>query len=190
MGGGRDLFGLRQSGMEFPVEIGLNPIRTDEGSFVLAAIVDLTERKRAEEQLRKSNDALEESNLELQQFAYIASHDLQTPLRAITGFSQFLLKENSEKLDAKSLEYLGRIVTNVERMHTLVSDLLSYSRVELRSQPFAVPSLRDSFDDAVLMLESSIADTRCHITCGELPVVWRRSRSVSTGLSKSHRQRD
>jgi light-regulated signal transduction histidine kinase (bacteriophytochrome) len=162
---------LRKDGTEFPVEIGLNPVRTDEGAFVLAAIVDLTARKRSEEELRRSNEALEESNLELQQFAYIASHDLQTPLRSIGGFAEFLRRDYQGKLDGDADVYLSRIVDGVKRMHTLVNDLLSYSRVESQSRPFGEVALQESFEDPRHMLEASIKEVGCEVTCDPLPTV-------------------
>src|SRR5690606_23171034 len=80
MGAGRDLFAARKDGTEFQVEIGLNPIETAEGNMVLASIIDITERKNQELSLKKQVE-LETKNAELEQFAYIASHDLQAPLR-------------------------------------------------------------------------------------------------------------
>lgn len=189
MGFGRDLHGMRSDGTEFPVEIGLNPVRTDEGLFVLGAIVDISERKRLEsaqrelneelerrvrkrtEELARSNDALEKSNVELQQFAYIASHDLQAPLRAIIGFSQLLRKRYEGRLDAEADGLIARISDGVTRMQTLINDLLTYARIESRSRPFEVCDMNDVFADAMGLLDSSISDSVATITRDRLPRV-------------------
>lgn len=196
MGEGRDLFAVRKDGSEVPVEIGLNPIRTEDGLFIVSAIVDITERKRLErelvqanerleqrvhertaqlalqkEELERANEALERSNLELQKFAYIISHDLQSPLRSISGFLQLLRLEYGERLDVQATDWIQRAVQATQQMHALIRDLLEYSRVDSEPRPFQEVDLRDVFDNAIELLDSAIRDASARVTCGELPVI-------------------
>jgi len=128
MGAGRDLYAVRKNGSEFPVEIGLNPIRTDRGLFVLAAIVEITERKQSERRLRAFAADLQRSNQELDDFAYVASHDLKAPLRGIDNLAQWLDEDLGEKLSGDSKRHLTQLQQRVRRMEGLLDDLLQYSR--------------------------------------------------------------
>jgi len=146
----------------------------DSGDSIIGIqilFMDITDRVRAELAVRRTSDELKQSNLELQQFAYVASHDLQAPLRAIAGFAQFLQHDYQDQLGANANEYIRQIVGGVQRMQQLINDLLAYSRVESRSRPCVSVDLAVVFDDVVNLLRAEIAESRGEVTRGELPSV-------------------
>lgn len=128
MGVGRDLFGRHKDGSEFPVEVGLNPIETEDGIKVLSAITDISARVKASKKLAEHHEELERSNKELATFAYVASHDLKSPLRGIFQISQWIEEDlgNGDTLSIPS--HMNMLRGRLRRMEHLLDDLLAYSR--------------------------------------------------------------
>ncbi|MBB5428965.1 PAS domain S-box-containing protein [Paraburkholderia atlantica] len=171
MGTGRDLFALRKDGSEVLVEIGLNPVTTSEEVFVLAAIVDITERKRAEQELIRRTEELARSNHDLEQFAYVASHDLQEPLRAVAGPLQLLQRRYHGQLDARADEFIAHAVDGATRMQKLIEDLLAYSRVGRSGATQELASCTTALDQALKSLSVVLQESHAQINRDALPVV-------------------
>ena len=144
-------------------------IEAEAGYQTTRALME--QQQAAAVKLTLANEALERSNNELKQFAYIASHDLQTPLRAICGFAQLLEADYHAKLDAKAVDYIDRIVKGVKRMQTVINDLLEYVRVDSRQRPFVATDLAGAFDESMKLMAAAIKESGGRVTCGPLPTV-------------------
>ena len=162
----------RREGTSFPVEFSSHPIV--QGGAVIGAVIaftDITQRRLAEKQLQEIAKALERSNKELEQFAYVASHNLQEPLRMVASYVQLLARRYKGKLDADANDFINFAVDGAKRMQTLINDLLAYSRVGTRNKPMALIDCEIVLQDALNNLQIAISESGAAITHDTLPLV-------------------
>jgi light-regulated signal transduction histidine kinase (bacteriophytochrome) len=168
----RDEVFWRKDHSSFPVSYTSTPIKKDDK--VVGAVVtfrDITGRKGAEEKLSRAMEELARSNAELEQFAYITSHDLQEPLRMVSSFVQLLAKRYKGKLDQDADDFINYAVDGVKRMQSLITDLLAYSRVGSRGREFKPVSSDIALDHALSNMLTTIEKSGAVVTRGPLPVV-------------------
>jgi len=156
----------RRDGTTFPAMVFDSPIYNEQGSLIgiVGVSVDITERKRAEEELQRSN-------AELQQFAYVASHDLQEPLRMVSSYTQLLAECYQGQLDAQADKFIAFATEGATRMQQLLEDLLDYSRVSRRPQPFEPINCTTILKDVLTDLAVTMQESSAVVTADSLPTV-------------------
>jgi PAS domain S-box-containing protein len=187
---GLNLQGVRQDGSQFPVEITVSPLDTEEGTLLTAAIRDVTEQKKALEEIRDLNakleqrvaertselmesiEALRQTNDDLNQFVYAASHDLQEPLRLVALYSQMLQRRQGATFDDEGHKYLNYVLTGALRMETLLKDLLTYTQLAGSRQDPPVPvDCADVMRKVLANLQASVDENKASISWNGLPTV-------------------
>jgi PAS domain S-box-containing protein len=155
------------------LEARATPFTDDSGQVigVSGVIVDVTRRKRAENALRSYAVELNRSNAELEQFAYVASHDLQEPLRMVGSYLQLLEQRYSDALDEDAREFIAYAVDGASRMKKLIQDLLAYSRVQRSKAEHAPVSMQTALERALDNLTMTIEESNAVITHDPLPTV-------------------
>ena len=166
-----EIIGLRKDRSEFPGEVTLSPILGPDGFTVVCAVRDITERKLQQAKLKMKSDELERSNQELEQFAYVASHDLQEPLRMITSYLKLLDKRSHDELDITAREFLAYALDGARRLREMIVSLLAYSRAGNERFPLTPVDCKAIFHRVMINLDDVVKETGAQVRVGSLPTL-------------------
>ena len=168
-----ELRNYRKDGSPFWNELYIAPVKDQQGRLThfIGIQTDITERKHQETELAHKTRELAQSNAELQQFAYVASHDLQEPLRMVASYTELLGKRYKGKLDQDADEFIGYAVDGATRMQRLIRDLLEYSRVGSERKSFEQTDCEVVFQQAMQNLSASVRERHAEVTHDPLPIV-------------------
>ena len=167
-----ELPALRKDQSEFAAGLNISPTVLKGKYFFIGFVTDITYRKRSEVLIQEKSDELLRSNKELEQFAYVASHDLQEPLRIITGYVQLLEKKYKGRLDSDADEFIHFIVDATARMYALINDLLTYSRVGSQGKEFRNVNCNSVVKAALENLKATVEEKKAKITIDNLPEIY------------------
>jgi light-regulated signal transduction histidine kinase (bacteriophytochrome) len=164
---------VRKDGSLVWVNMTSSLMRAPDGvpEYFITVVEDISQRKQAEEALQHVVQDLRRSNADLEQFAYVASHDLQEPLRMVASYTQLLSRRYRGRLDSDADDYIAFAVGGAMRMQRLISDLLSYSRVGTRGKPFQRVDTNDLLRQVCASLGAAIEESQAIITHDDLPMV-------------------
>jgi PAS domain S-box-containing protein len=170
---GYEMSFLRRDGQVVWISANVRIVRDAQGNVLYreGTVADITDRKLSEEKLQATLDDLARSNSELEQFAYVASHDLQEPLRMVSSYVQLLAKKYQGQLDSDADDFIGFAVDGAARMQRLISDLLMFSRVGTRGKEFVPCNCEAILDDALANLQKVIEETGSQVTHDQLPTI-------------------
>jgi two-component system, LuxR family, sensor kinase FixL len=171
IGIGREVTGMRKDGTTFPFYLSISEVQLADRVVFTGFVHDITQQKLNEEKLRRYAAELERSNLELQDFAYVSSHDLQEPLRKIQAFGDRLLTKEYERLSDQGKDYVERMLNAASRMQNLINDLLAFSRVTSQSKPYVRVQLDKILTEVLSDLEITIEQTSTVVHREPLPEI-------------------